>query len=181
MAITLRTSQKEITAETLRQFQRIEDGIVNRLDLTGAEFMTQAKTDLKIDRSAFPTVRKGKKGDPPRGAGEYLDDTANLRNSIGYYVLRNGEIVRGRVEGPGEAVSAAQGVLQQVPKVTVGYQLIGVAGMDYASYLESKGFNVITSQAMVALTNVEERMKRFAAARQADINVDMQGVTGVMR
>ena len=94
-------------AETARQLQTIENGIVNRLDLTGAEFMDQAKRDLNIDRSAFPAVRKGKKGDTPRGPGEYLDDTTNLRNSIGYYVLQNGAIIRGRVEGPAEATSAA--------------------------------------------------------------------------
>lgn len=181
MGITLRTSPKAITAETARQLQAIENGIVNRLDLTGAEFMDQAKRDLNIDRSAFPAVRKGKKGDTPRGPGEYLDDTTNLRNSIGYYVLQNGAIIRGRVEGPAEATSAAMTVLQQVPKVNIGYQLIGVAGMEYASYLESRGFNVITSQGMVALTNVEQRLRRFAAAKGTAIDVDMTGVQTAMR
>ena len=101
----------------------------------------------------------------PRGPGEYLDDTTNLRNSIGYYVLQNGAIIRGRVEGPAEATSAAMTVLQQVPKVNIGYQLIGVAGMEYASYLESRGFNVITSQGMVALTNVEQRLRRLRSSQ----------------
>ena len=185
MGITLRTSPKAIMAETARQLQAIENGIVNRLDLTGAEFMDQAKRDLNIDRSAFPTIRKQRKRrgvlDPPRGAGEYLDDSKALRGSIGYYVLQNGAIIRGRVEGPAEATSAAMTVLQQVPKVNIGYQLIGVAGMEYASYLESRGFNVITSQGMVALTNVEQRLRRLATARGAAIDVDMTGVQTAMR
>lgn len=181
MGITLRTSPKAITAETLRQLQAIENGIVNRLDLTGAEFMDQAKRDLNIDRSAFPAVRKGKKGDTPRGPGEYLDDTTNLRNSIGYYVLQNGAIIRGRVEGPAEATSAAMTVLQQVPKVNIGYQLIGVAGMEYASYLESKGFNVITSQAFLAMTNVEGMISRFAKAKNAEIDIEFTGLQSAMR
>lgn len=180
MGITLRTPIGEITRDTLRQFQAIEDGIINRLDITGAEFMQQAKDDLKIDRGAFPAVRKGKKGDPPTGPGEYLDDTTNLRNSIGYYVLRDGVIVRGRVEGPSEATSASMTLLQSIPPVK-GYQLVGLAGMDYASYLESKGFNVITSQAMVAMTNVEERLQRFARRKNADIGVDFTGVQTAMR
>lgn len=180
MGITLRTPIGEITRDTLRQFQSIEDGIINRLDIIGAEFMKQAKDDLKIDRGAFPAVRKGKPGDPPRGAGEYLDDTTNLRNSIGYYVLQNGVVVRGRVEGPAEATSAAMTLLQSIPPVK-GYQLVGLAGMDYASYLESKGFNVITSQAMVAMTNVEEQMQRFAKRKNIDIGVDFTGVQTAMR
>ena len=180
MGITLRTPIKDITNDSLRQLKAIEDGIIDRLDICGAEFMQQAKDDLKIDRSAFPTVRKGKKGDPPTGPGEYLDDTANLRNSIGYFVLLDGVIVRGRVEGGGESQTAAQEVLQSVPKIR-GYQLVGVAGMNYASYLESKGFNVITSQAMVAMTNVEGMLKRFAKSKNADINVDFTGVQTAMR
>lgn len=180
MGITLGTPIGKITRDTLRQFQTIEEGIINRLDITGAEFMQQAKDDVKIDRGAFPAVRKGKKGDPPRDTGEYLDDTTNLRNSIGYYVLRDGVIVRGRVEGPAEATSAAMTLLQSIPPVK-GYQLVCLAGMDYASYLESKGFNVITSQAMVAMTNVEERLQRFARRKNADISVDFTGVQTAMR
>lgn len=180
MGITLRTPIGEINKDSLRQLQTIEEGIINRLDITGAEFMQQAKDDVKIDRGAFPAVRKGKPEDPPRGKGEYLDDTTNLRNSIGYYVLRDGVIVRGRVEGPAEATSAAMTLLQSIPPVK-GYQLVGLAGMDYASYLESKGFNVITSQAMVAMTNVEERLQRFARRKNADISVDFTGVQTAMR
>lgn len=180
MGITLRTPINDITNDSLRQLQAIEDGIINRLDICGAEFMQQAKDDIKIDRSAFPAIRKGKKGDAPTGPGEYLDDTTNLRNSIGYYVLKDGVIVRGRVEGGGESQTAAMDVLNSVPKIR-GYQLVGVAGMNYASYLESKGFNVITSQAFVAMTNVEGMMKRFAKSKNADIGIEFTGLQSELR
>jgi hypothetical protein len=42
-----------------------------------------------------------------------------------------------------------------------GYQLIGVAGMDYASHVESKGYNVITSQGDIALVNIERLLNKF--------------------
>ena len=59
-----------------------------------------------------------------------------------------------------------------------GYQLIGVAGMDYASYLESKGFNVITSQSVIALESVEKSVRAFAAQKGLeDVNISTRGVT----
>ena len=184
MGITLRTPIKDITNESLRQLQAIEDGIINRLDICGAEFMQQAKDDLKIDTGAFPAIRKPVKrhgkATPVLGRGEYYDDSKNLRNSIGYYVLKDGVIVRGRVEGGGESQTAAMEVLNSVPKIR-GYQLVGVAGMNYASYLESKGFNVITSQAFLAMTNVEGMIRRFAKAKNAEIDIEFGGLQSAMR
>ena len=63
-------------------------------------------------------------------------------------------------------------------KTLGGYQLIGVAGMDYASYLESRGFNVITSQSVTALKSVEESVRAFAAKKGLeDVSISSKGVT----
>jgi len=46
-------------------------------------------------------------------------------------------------------------------KVKHGYQLIGVAGMDYASYVESMGYNVISAQSVVAIEGLEKSLLKF--------------------
>jgi len=178
MGIKPRFTPQDIARQSQQQLQGIENGMLRILHYVGLTFMEEARDDVNINTSAFPAIRKGKKGDPARGQGEYLDDTSALRSSIGYFVLKNGQMVFGKVEGEAEGVSAAQALLGQVPKVNIGYQLIGVAGMDYASYLEAKGYNVITSQATVALVNLETRLKAFASRKGiAGFDIDMQGVS----
>jgi hypothetical protein len=180
MGITPRFTPQDIARQSQQQLQMLENGILNILHQVGMQFMKEAREDLNIDTSAFPAIRKPlpRRGKPTqtRGPGEYLDDTANLRSSIGYFVLKNGIVMYGEVEGSGEGVSAAQSLLSQVPKVQIGYQLIGVAGMDYASYLESKGFNVITSQSVVALVNLENYLKRHSARSGIGFNIESTGV-----
>lgn len=174
MGITPKQSKDDINRELLRQKLAIENGIIIRLRRIGQQFMINAKSDLKVDTSAFPKVRKGKKGDPPRGPGLYLDQTANLRSSIGFFVLKNGEIIDKNFEGSAEGMNAGEAMLNKITRS--GYQLVGVAGMDYASYVESKGFNVITSQSVFAITDIEEKLKLFANQKQVDsFNIDILG------
>jgi hypothetical protein len=181
MGITPKYSSAETLRELQRQYRSIERGILIRLDRVGLQWYTNAKTDLNIDTSAFPAIRKQQPGDKVRGPGEYLDDTGNLRSSIGYFVLKDGIVVSGKVEGESEGISAAKQLLGTIP-IKDGYVLVGVAGVDYASYLESRGFNVITSQAQIALIDIEASLKRFAKAKNIEgFDVDMTGVSTAMR
>lgn len=82
-----------------------------------------------------------------RTLNTYQDQTANLRNSIGYVVVVNGKIrdsffnadERGKdfdPNGPkGEEVGEAL-AKNLAEEFTEGYALIVVAGMNYASYVE---------------------------------------------
>lgn len=75
----------------------------------------------------------------------YQDQTGNLTNSIGYAVVRQGKIVTygGEVQ-PGEG--AAEGLkvaTQMAATLPNSFSLIIVAGMNYAAYVEAKGYNVI--------------------------------------
>lgn len=181
MGIKPRYSSAETLRELQRQYRSIERGILIRLDRVGLQWYTNAKTDLNIDTSAFPAIRKQQPGDPVRGQGEYLDDSGALRSSIGYFVLKDGVVVSGRVEGESEGISAAKQLLGTIPEKD-GYVLIGVAGMDYASHLESKGFNVITSQAQIALIDIEASLKKFAKAKNIEgFNIDETGVSTALR
>lgn len=80
--------------------------------------------------------------------GPYLDDTSNLRSSIGYIVAFDGDIkignfktIKGGQAGMKEAQEFASELLKQFKK---GIVLIVVAGMDYAAAVEEKGYSVLT-------------------------------------
>lgn len=83
-----------------------------------------------------------------RLSGNYQDRTGNLRSSIGYIILNNGEIVEKNFEGNNEGVDKGNEIAATValnyPK---GFVLIGVAGMEYAAYVEAKNYDVISGSA----------------------------------
>lgn len=84
--------------------------------------------------------------------GFYLDQTGNLRNSIGYYIFDNGQLIHkagGNTQGEQAVMSAIKGV---------GLEFVGLAGMNYASYVEAKGYNVISMQADACIINLRMYM-----------------------
>jgi len=89
-----------------------------------------------------------------RVSGEYQDRTSNLRGSIAYDVVRNGVTLSSDYSGGGKgdneskyfAVKAVDDVIIENSLNSDNKMwLIGVAGMEYAAAVESKGFDVITS------------------------------------
>jgi hypothetical protein len=104
--------------------------------------------------------------------GQYEDETANLRNSIGYYIFHNGELVIGKEPG-GLAGKVNEGKLSAseiaaMNKQTIqefikpsGFQMILIAGMNYASYVESKGYNVISYQADVCMIDLALHLEKL--------------------
>ena len=81
-----------------------------------------------------------------RDNGSYTDRTGNLRNSVGYVVLLNG-------------IEQSQSNINKLNrkqfdtikgKYTKGLVLIVVAGMNYAAYVEAKGYNVLSSAELMA-------------------------------
>jgi len=91
--------------------------------------------------------------DKARLNGNYTDRTGNLRSSIGYIILLNGKVVdqnfEGNPKGQSQGKQVANEVALQYPE---GYVLIGVAGMNYAAYVEARNFDVITGAAPEAGT-----------------------------
>jgi hypothetical protein len=98
--------------------------------------------------------------------GTYKDVTANLRNSIGYYIFFDGKSVfqnpvSGEYAGPKTegrlSKSEIEGINTEAIRDIVnprGFQLIAVAGMNYASHVESKGYNVISYQVDVMVIDL---------------------------
>tara|TARA_B110001452_G_scaffold28410_1_gene22313 strand:- start:2275 stop:2703 length:429 start_codon:yes stop_codon:yes gene_type:complete len=80
--------------------------------------------------------------------GNYSDRTGNLRSSIGYIILHNGNVIDENFEGGSKGQSQGKQVAEEVAnQYPDGYILIGVAGMEYAAYVEAKNFDVITGSA----------------------------------
>lgn len=80
-----------------------------------------------------------------RDNGSYQDQSGNLRNSVGYCVLLNGEVKGQKVSHLNK--KTIDEVSQKYPKDLV---LIVVAGMNYAVYVEVKGYNVLSSAELKA-------------------------------
>lgn len=101
--------------------------------------------------------------------GEYGDRTGNLRSSIGYIVLKDGQpVIQGQPQEyparpgydkvPKTGVANGQKLLQELSaKFPTGITLIVCAGMEYASYVEDiHGLDVLTSAEMIAENMVNQ-------------------------
>ena len=81
-----------------------------------------------------------------RSNNTYRDQTGNLRSSIGYVILKDGQIVEqnfltGKNIGIEKGKQFAKKLSDLYPK---GFVLVGVAGMEYARYVEAMNYDVIT-------------------------------------
>lgn len=92
-----------------------------------------------------------KGGNPDAGTshqdGGYDDHTRNLRGSIGYRIFYNGQVVaEGGFNGQGspEGEAAAKSALEGVTGGKTLWEVVVVAGMHYARYVEAKGYPVVT-------------------------------------
>ncbi len=76
----------------------------------------------------------------------YVDDTGNLRGSIGYAVLEGGIVKKSDITGASDGVTEAWDFLDELrKKYDTGFVLVIFAGMDYAAAVESRGYDVITN------------------------------------
>lgn len=104
-----------------------------------------------LQRSIIEVVKTAKNTDT------YTDRTNNLRSSIGYVLYKDGQKVSALFEkagdgGEGNGSEGTQKGLAYAESVaksfSSGYVVVLVAGMDYAAYVEAKGFDVITGASL---------------------------------
>ena len=93
----------------------------------------------------------------------YTDRTGNLTNSIAYAVVKEGKIVSyGGENQPGEGADTALKVATEyAASVPNTFSLIVVAGMNYAAYVEAKGYNVILPAELKARTDFPKVIARL--------------------
>lgn len=144
-----------------REFDRM-------FELEAAEYNRKAVTFLaKIGEECVKHAREN---------GKYTDRTANLRNSIGYIVIQHGQTVIDSFsgafaakldpQGKADAEMAHQRGLAYANEVgaTLGSKatfLVVVAGMEYAKYVEAKGYNVLNATESQLEKDREKKIREF--------------------
>lgn len=96
-----------------------------------------------------------------RTAGSYRDVTGNLRASKGYAIILNGRIVEENFTGASVGISNGKSLAQTLVSQQPAIALVVVAGMKYASQVESRGKNVLTSAEQMAKTMVPNLLKQL--------------------
>ena len=132
MAVRLATPQSKLDLELDKATIHAEASIINTFMYVGESCITEARDN-----------------------GSYIDQTGNLRSSIGYAVVKDGKIVSlktvDKVKDGTEGAQKAEAYLSRLAKKqTNGICLIVVAGMNYAVYVESRGKNVLSSAEFLA-------------------------------
>lgn len=93
--------------------------------------------------------------------GEYKNRTGRLRNAPGYAVVKDGEIIKMEVPADGnqaEARRETENFLLYGKRPQNG--LILADGMKYASFVESKGFDVLSGAALHADSELERKFSK---------------------
>lgn len=142
MAIRPTFSQKGVMQHVLQEIQKYEKAIISNLTYLGLQCVNQART-----------------------SGNYRDQTGNLRNSVGYVIVKDGVIIKsnfkksaqvttasgGKSKGDGSGVVEGQALAAELAKdYPTGFALIVVAGMNYAASVETRGRDVLSSAEKLA-------------------------------
>lgn len=133
---------------------RIDQAVVMRLKRIGETFVKNAREN-----------------------GAYNDITGNLRNSVGYVILRDGVQLESdfkrsasvknskgkKTSGSKDGVNAGKDLAFEIArKFPRGYVLIVVAGMEYASKVESRGKDVLTASSIIAEKQLKEAIQTIS-------------------
>ena len=95
-----------------------------------------------------------------RASGGYDDHTRGLRGSIGFRISFQGkEVVRGGFDGRGseDGEEAANSAISKMSISNSTWEIVIVAGKEYARYVEAKGYNVIS----FIQSSIDEKMSKL--------------------
>lgn len=128
-----------ISGITKQLIERMDSTIITQLQKLGEELVKYAKENHT-----------------------YKDKSGNLTNSIGYIVVRNNEIVYTGGAKPGVCMDAAMNTANKMlNEIQSTYSLIIVGGMNYAAYVEAKGYNVILPAELKAKKDFPTAMNKI--------------------
>lgn len=145
MPIRQTTSNADLDRFIENHVKRVVDSVIYRLSYIGEKVVNQARD---TDKRTFK------------------DQTGNLRSSIGYVIVSDGQIVKasdfrtvkGGSQGSATGRSYAERLAQQFPD---GIVLIVVAGMNYATYVSAKGLDVLDSAELLAQREIPKMLERL--------------------
>jgi hypothetical protein len=103
--------------------------------------------------------------------GGYIDRTGNLRSSTGYVVVADGNIVQTSgfetVKTGGQGASDGEAFARRLTvKFPTGICLIVVAGMNYATCVSARGYNVLDSSESLAEKLVPQMLEQLGFRRR---------------
>ena len=129
-----------------------------------------------LQRSIIEIVNIAKEQDT------YTDRTNNLRSSIGYVLYKDGQKVSASFEKAGDgkdsdgAVGTKEG-LEYAESVannfSSGYVVVLVAGMEYAAYVEAKGYDVITGASLFLHSEITRQFEDAKDAIKEQTGIDL--------
>lgn len=128
----------------IKQVEGARIGAINALNYVGLECVKEA-----------------------RESGRYTDRSGNLRSSIGYAILENGKPIKKStfnkvIATATEAEIKSNELISSLAATyNDGLVLVVVAGMNYAAYVEAKGYNVLNSSETLAKTLVPKMLKQL--------------------
>ena len=99
----------------------------------------------------------------------YMMQTGALLSSTGYQVFVDGMAIHSQFDAASGAESEAaakgiktgQTIAEQIGKETKGIALVVVAGMNYAAYVEARGYNVLTSAEHLAERELPKMLEKL--------------------
>lgn len=165
MALVPKFDWEKIRKGLAEQFVKIDQATLLTLQRVGEQFVNDARSST-IDNLGLSTLLEGVESQPTNevtGLKTYRDRTGNLRSSIGYVILKNGEQVESFFEGEeSEGKEAGKAVTIEVAeKFPKGYVLIVVAGMGYAAAVEANGFDVLSGSSDRAIKQLKTLFEKL--------------------
>lgn len=96
-----------------------------------------------------------------REKGSYTDRTGNLRNSTGYVIAVDGQITtRAGFDSKNEKNEGGAAFAEELARTTEGKAVLVVcAGMNYATYVSARGYDVLDSAEIEAKVLAEKLLK----------------------
>jgi hypothetical protein len=143
MRLFRKFTNADIHKKIVVDLERLRDAARLRLQRVGETFVTGARNNAN-----------------------FTDRTGNLRSSIGYIILENGvQYADGgftRIKQGGEGIKKGKDFIDKISaKYPRGLVLICVAGMNYAAYVEAKGYDVITGSSQIAKDELKRAFERL--------------------
>lgn len=139
--------ENAIAAETailIRKIAYIAEQAVNKQRDLGEEYKGLSAKEL---------AKRRRKPHTPN----YIDDTGNLRQSIGYMIAVDGEPIAADLQSQA-AKNLANDALSGSPK---GIVLILTAGMEYAKYVHRFGYDVLTTAELFCKQQFEKMLNKY--------------------
>jgi len=146
-----------IKFDNSKEFDKALEGVIETLDKQIIFILTSA------GEKAVAQIRAKSEG---IGGRDWMDDTGNLRSSIGFGIVANGAIQTAggfilKSEGKEGQQEGRKYLDSLAKKYRKGYTLIVVAGMEYATYVADKGYDVLDSGEAIATQLITKLLKEI--------------------